>query len=97
MYQRWKIVLLQKINVTSLLRIIINIVALLQPTGVIDYFKWLCLFEETTIMEKKTATHKEEEKCMAAFGTYYLFYLIYSPGRAEFPNKILFHHYRFNI
>ena len=34
---------------------------------------------------------------MAAFGTHYLFYLIYAPYRAEFPNKILFHHYRFNI
>ena len=91
MYQRLKIVLLQKTNVTSILRITINIVASLQPTGVIDYLKWLCLFEEITIMEKKTATHKEEEKCMAAFGTYYLFYLIYAPYRAEFPNKILFH------
>jgi len=30
---------------------------------------------------------------MAAFGTYYLFYLIYAPYRAEFPNKIFFHHY----
>jgi len=57
MYQRWKIVLLQKTNATSILRIIINIIAVLQLTGVIDYFIWKCLFEETTIMEKKTATH----------------------------------------
>ena len=34
---------------------------------------------------------------MAAFGTHYLFYLIYAPHRAEFPNKILFHLYFFNI
>ena len=40
MYQRWKIVLLQKTNATSILQIIINIIAVLQLTGVIDYFKW---------------------------------------------------------
>ena len=62
MYQSWKIVLLQKTNATSILQRIINIIAVLQLTGVIDYFKWQCLFEETTIiritmMEKKTATH----------------------------------------
>ena len=34
---------------------------------------------------------------MAAFGTHYLYYLIYVPHRAEFPANILFHHYRFNI
>ena len=40
MYQRWKIVLLQKTNAISILIIIINILAVLQLTGVIDYFKW---------------------------------------------------------
>ena len=40
MYQRWKIVLLQKTNATSILRIIINIIAVLQLTGVNDYLKW---------------------------------------------------------
>ena len=34
---------------------------------------------------------------MAAFGTHYLFYLINALHLAEFPNKILFHHYCFNI
>lgn len=34
---------------------------------------------------------------MAAFGTHYLFYLIYAPYKAEFPNKILLHLYFFNI
>ena len=57
MYQRWNMILLQKSNATSILRIIINIIAVLQLTGVIDYFKWKCPFEETTNMEKKTATH----------------------------------------
>ena len=40
MYQRWKIVLLQKTNATSILRITINIIAVLQLTGIIDYLKW---------------------------------------------------------
>ena len=57
MYQRWNMILLQKSNATAILRIIINIIAVLQLTGVINYLKWKCQFEETTIMEKKTATH----------------------------------------
>ena len=40
MYQRWNMLLLQKSNATSILRIIINIIAVLQLTGVIDYLKW---------------------------------------------------------
>lgn len=40
MYQRWNMILLQKLNATSILQIIINIIAVLQLTGVIDYLKW---------------------------------------------------------